>query len=323
MNTELEPSEPVIGKIAILLSGHIRKNNVAESIKNHFSKYDYDVFVHSWDNIGLKGQETNIDDDVQRDFIFNEIQTIPNIKKLQIENNKQFLTNLPENNVEYFNFSSPEPFIKSKLYTILRSYELMEEYKNETNQKYQMVVRLSFDTDILFTSFDNALFEEVNNYDIIFTSDLDCHGHETQGDNNSAAGCALCNKMYYSYNLKSVHNSDHTNIICDFYAYGSEKSMKKYCSMYTEYDIICEGFAESNKKQYKKNPAFVFKCGNVYNIRDSESNCNCKLGEADNRYSHIIALLYYHISTPERILQTLLRDYMCLKSLHMAAKTIR
>jgi hypothetical protein len=93
--------------------------------------------------------------------------------------------------------------------------------------------------------------------------------------------------------------------------------------MYTEYDKICDGYTESNKKQYKKDPAYVFKCDNVYNIRDSESNCNCKLGEADNRHSHIIALLYYKISTPERILQTLLRDYMCLKSLHMAAKTIR
>jgi hypothetical protein len=323
MNTSIETSEPVTGKIAILLSGHIRKNNVSDSIKKHFSKYDYDVFVHSWDNIGLKGQETNIDDVVQKDYVLNEIQTIPNVKKIQIENNKQFLTNLPESKVEYFNFSSPEPFIKSKLYTILRSYELMEEYQKETNQKYQMVLRLSFDTEISFATFDDALFDEVNNYDIIFTSDLDCHSHETQGDNNSAAGCALCNKMYYSYNLKNVHNSEHTNIICDFYAYGSVKSMKTYCSMYTEYDKICEGYAESNKKQYGKNPAYVFKCGNVYNIRDSESNCHCKLDEADNSYSHIIALLYYKISTPERILQTLLKDYMCLNSLHMAAKTIR
>ena len=60
-----------------------------------------------------------------------------------------------------------------------------------------------------------------------------------------------------------------------------------------------------------------------YNIRDVESNCRCKIEGADNRKSHVHALFYYQPSTPERILQTLLRDYMCLKSLHMAAKTVR
>ncbi len=316
-------SGPVTGKIAILLSGHIRKNNVANSIKKHFSKYDYDVFVHSWDNVGLKGRETNIDDTVQRDYVLKEIQTIPNIKKLQLDNNKHFVKTIPANDVEYFNFSSPEPFIKSQLYSVFRSHELMEEYQKETGQTYRLVIKLRFDTEISKATFDKFLFDEVNNHDIIFTSDLDCHHHESQGDNNSAAGCAVCNKMYYTYKLKEVHNFEHTNIICDFYAYGSEKSMKTYCSMYTEYDRICGEYAESNKKQYKKNPAYVFKCDNVYNIRDVESNCRCKIEGADNRKSHVHALFYYQPSTPERILQTLLRDYMCLKSLHMAAKTVR
>ena len=199
----------------------------------------------------------------------------------------------------------------------------MEEYQTETGQKYSMVIKLRFDTEIKLAKFDLELISEINKHDIIFTSDIECHHHDSQGDNDSAAGCSICNKMYYTYKLKEVHNFDHSNIICDFYAYGSEKAMKKYCSMYEAYDDFCREFAPKNKAQYEKNPAFAFKCGKVYKIRDCEHNCHVKIEGAGNRKSHIHALFYYHCSTPERLLQTLLKDYMCLKSTHFYAKTIR
>ena len=47
------------GKIAILISGHIRNNNINKSF-GHLSDYDYDVFIHTWDNFGFKGSETNL-----------------------------------------------------------------------------------------------------------------------------------------------------------------------------------------------------------------------------------------------------------------------
>lgn len=310
-------------KIAILLSGHIRKNTVSSCLKKFFSKYDYDVFVHTWDNVGLKGRETNVDDYVQESVVLKELKNVPNVRKQQIENNKKFVKSLEPTDIEYFNFSSDEPFIKSQLYSILRSHELMEEYQKETNQKYDMVIKLRFDTEIKVVKFNKELFNEINAHDIIFTSDVECHHHEGQGDNNSAAGCMICNRMYYEYKFKEVHNFDHSNIICDFYAYGSEKAMKTYCSMYTEYDKICRDFVDKNKAQYKKNPAYVFKCGNVYKIRNNECNCSVKIEGADNRKSHLHSLFYYSSSAPERILQTLLKDYMCLKSTHMYAKTIR
>lgn len=329
LGTAAKPSSPntkkenLNGKIAILLSGHIRKNPVTKSLLKHFSSYDYDVFIHTWDNIGLKGKETNVNDIVQESAVLKEVNAIPNVKKLQIENNKKYVNSLESTDIEYFNFSSDEPFIKSQLYSILRSHELMEEYQRETNQQYVMVIKLRFDAEIHKAKFDLQLINEINSHDIIFTSDIECHHHEGQGDNDSAAGCMICNRMYYKYHLKEVHNFDHANIICDFYAYGSEKVMKTYCSMYKEYDRICKSFVESNKKQYKKNPAYVFKCGDVYKIRDNECNCNLKIEGANNRRSHIQSLFYYQSSAPERILQTLLKDYMCLKSTHMTAKTVR
>ena len=46
-------------KIAILISGHIRNNNINKSFE-HLNDYDYDVFIHTWDNFGFKGSETNL-----------------------------------------------------------------------------------------------------------------------------------------------------------------------------------------------------------------------------------------------------------------------
>lgn len=311
------------GKIAVLLSGHIRKNSIAKSLKKHFDGYDYDVFVHTWEDVGLKGDETNINKGTEKENILSSINSIPNVKKIQMENNKQFINNLSESKVEYFNHSSPEPFIKSQLYSILRSHELMEEYKKETKQKYDLVIKLRFDADVTSAVFSDQFLKEVNSHDIVFTSDIKCHVHTSQGENDSAAGCSTCNNMYYKYGLKEVHNVDHANIICDFYAYGCEKVMKTYCSMYNVYDKICESFTKKNMEHYKKSPAYVFKCGNVYKIRDKECYCDILIDKVDNKKSALHALNYYHISAPEEVLRALLKNYMCLKSINMTARTVR
>ena len=66
-------------KVAILLSGHIRKNSILEAFSTKFKNLNYDVFVHSWDNYGYKGKETNLEDKVCRDTISREIDKIPNV----------------------------------------------------------------------------------------------------------------------------------------------------------------------------------------------------------------------------------------------------
>ena len=311
------------GKIAILLSGHIRRNTIARSLKKHFHDYDYDVFVHTWEDVGLKGDETNINKGTEKENILSGIETIPNVKKIQMENNKQFINNLPASKVEYFNHSSPEPFIKSQLYSILRSHELMEQYQKEMQQKYDLVIKLRFDADVTSAVFSDNFLKEINSHDIVFTSDVKCHVHTSQGENDSAAGCSTCNNMYYKHGFKDVHSFEHVNIICDFYAYGSEKVMKTYCSMYIVYDEICKSYTKVNMERYKKNPDYVFKCGSVYKIRDKACNCDILIDKVDNKKSALHALNYYNISAPERVLQTLLKDYMCLKSINMTARTVR
>lgn len=298
-------------KIAILLSGHIRANTILEAFSTKLKKYNYDVFVHTWDNFGFKGKETNLEDKVSRDAISKEVEKIPNVRKLVIENNKQFIKNLPQPEHTYFNFSSPEPFIKSQLYSINKSHELMEDYKRETGITYRAVFKFRFDTRVEHFSITPTILEEINKHDIIFTSDEGAHIHH---DSGSGAGCMVCNKMYYDFKLKDVHVFEHSNIICDFYAYGSEKVMKTYCSMHKIYESYIKKYEEINFKSLDKFKDFLKETDNGYTL---------KIKSGLNQDGHIKSFYYFYCSYPERILKDLLKDYMVLKSMAVKAKHIR
>ena len=298
-------------KIAILLSGHIRGNAILDALVNKLKKYNFDVFIHTWDNFGFKGKETNLDDKTSRDAISNEVKKIPNVRKLLIENNKQFIKKLPQPEHTYFNFSSPEPFIKSQLYSIHKSHELMEEYKRETGITYKAVFKFRFDTRIDHFSITPTILEEINNHDIIFTSDDGAHIHH---DSGSGAGCMVCNKMYYDFKLRDVHVFEHSNIICDFYAYGSEKAMKTYCSMHSIYESYIKKYEEINFKSLEK-----FK----NNLKQTDNGYTLKIKPGLNQDGHIKSFYYFYCSYPERILKDLLKDYMVIKSIAVKAKHIR
>lgn len=297
-------------KIAILLSGHVRQNSILHSLFSMIRECNYDVFVHSWDNFGLKGRETNLEDKPLRDQIVKEIEKLPNVKKFIIENNKNYITSLPKPDNTYFNFSSPEPFIKSQLYSIYKSHELMEQYKKETGTQYKAVFKFRFDTKIESFNITTKILEEINNHDIIFTSDEGAHVHK---DSGSGAGCIVCNKMYYDFNLKDVHVFEHTNVICDFYAYGSEKAMKTYCSMHEIYESYIKKYEEINFKSLEK-----FKSS----LKKTDAGYSLYSDSGFNEEGHIKSFYYFYCSYPERILKDLLKDYMLLKSVAVKAKHI-
>ena len=280
-------------KIAILISGHVRNNNIKNSL-DLLKNYNYDVFVHTWDNIGTKGRETNLDDYTDSKLIENELMTIPNLKKYKIENNKKFINELKQENVTYFNYSSPENFIKSQLYSISESYKIFEEYSELNGEKYDIVIRTRFENE--FTSFtvDEDLLHNIENYNVIFLPNKDCNHHHPDSDSTT---CQVCEKMFHEYKLKDVHFFDHTHVICDIFAYGNVNAMKTYCSLYKNYDTLNKVFESSNKK------AIVDKNLN-YTIND-----NVYLME-QNLSGHLNSLYYVKCSYPERLLQYQLKDYI-------------
>jgi hypothetical protein len=295
---------PLKDKIAFLISGHIRKNTILNGILNLCKNYNYDVFIHTWDNIGLKGNETNLNDKLSNDLVIKNINDIPNVIKYEIDNNKAFVSNLSTTG-KYFNYSSPEPFIKSQLYSINKSYKLMEEYIAEKNVNYRAVFKFRFDCDMFLFNLNTEILDDINNKRIIFFPNLDNqHTHPDFG-----TSCWSCNNMYYKHNLKNPHIFEHTNIVCDLFSYGSISSMKDYCSLYDVYDKMNESFYESNLNSLIENGKNVKQIDGVQKLIGNKG--------------HIDSLYYYNCSYPERMLQKLLHNYMLIESRNIKLKLVR
>lgn len=280
------------GKIAILISGHIRRSNISKSFKL-LDDYDYDVFIHTWDNLGFKGSETNLNDQISSTLISRKVSEIPNVKSFEMENNKKFITELKPVDFSYFNCSSDEVFIKSQLYSINRSFTLFEEYQKSTNTNYDLVIRTRFENE--FTEFlvDEELLNDVKNK-IVFVPNSDCGHHHP--DSNSTT-CLTCEKMFEQHKLKHVHIFDHTHVICDIFAYGNQESMKQYCSLNENYDSLNESFEDNNIERLITNNITHQVKKNVY-LLDK------------NHHGHINSLYYLNCSYPERLLQFQLKDYL-------------
>jgi len=291
-------------KIAILLSGHIRKNSILEGITKFCNNENYHIFIHTWDNIGLKGNETLLNDTSVATSVISEIDKFTNVKKHEVENNKSWIES-QEIKDNYFNFSSPELFIKSQLYSINKSYNLMEEYSKENNIEYDVVIKFRFDCDMTMFNLTDKTISDMKTHDIIFTPNSDNqHSHMDYG-----TSCWACDNMYYKHNRKIVHNFDHTNVICDLYAYGSQNSMKKYCDLYNNYDKLNNSFFEENLKQFKVvSDNIVYEGGN-YNLKGHEG--------------HVDSLYYYNCSYPERLLQQFLKNYMLVESRDIKTNLVR
>ena len=289
-----------IKKIAILLSGHIRHLTVLESLRGICRDYDTDVFVHTWDNYGVKGSETNLEDSVNPYSVEQSLKTIPGIAKYKIENNKDFIQNLPKPDFKYFNYSSPEVFIKSQLYSIHQSYNLMEEYAKENDIKYDMVIRCRMDLSFFRFEPDNTIFDDIRNK-IIFVPNGDCgHSHPDHG-----TSCHLCNKLYYELKVKGVHLIDHPSIPCDIFAYGSMESMKEYCNLYNNYDKMLKKYEKQNLASLLHNKIKHTLIDNVYKLDGEE---------------HLRGIYLLNCSYPEKMLQLHLKDYMLVESKKIKVK---
>jgi len=291
-------------KIAILISGHIRKNSILDGINKFCNTNNYDVFIHTWDNIGIKGNETSLNDPSVTTSVDLELAKFHNLKKYEIENNKEYIE-LQDSKQNYFNFSSPEVFIKSQLYSINKCYKLMEEYGEDNNIKYDIVFRFRFDSDLTNFNLTKNLINDILSYKIIFVPNIDNqHTHPDYG-----TSCWACDNLYYKYGRKHVHIFEHTNVICDLFAYGSQESMKKYCDLYNNYDELNDSFFNDNLKQYQTI---------TDNIKYENGNYNLK-----GHNGHIDSLYYYNCSYPERLLQKFLKDFMLVQSKEIKLNLVR
>ena len=283
---EYQSKKLVKPKIAFLLSGHIRNANIFEFLNQNTN---IDVFVSCWDSFGFRGSEKNLTLK-NKDQIEKKIKNIKNLKDYEILNNKEFVDKNKNSDIQYYNFSSPEVFIKSQLFSINRSFKIFENYKDLYDKEYEIVFKCRFDTSISKFAITSKTLNNIKNKKIIFVTNNDCHFHP-----DFPNGCLACNKMYEK-NMFEPHVFEHTNIICDFFAYGNFDNMKKYCSLYNEYDNLNKNFENINLKSIQEKKIKFNKINNVTHL------------------SHEDSIYYAYCSYPERMLQLYLKEYMMVSS---------
>ena len=167
-----------------------------------------------------------------------------------------------------------------------------------------MVIRIRFDSSFTMFRPDRVLLDDINNYKIIFAPNSDCGHHHPDSDSTT---CLSCERLYYDHKFKQVHSFEHTNVMCDIFAYGSVNSMRDYCSCYDMYESINESFVDQNMENIKKYNINYVKNKNVYELERDVSG-------------HINSLYYINCSYPERILQKHLKDYLIPSSKHITIK---
>jgi hypothetical protein len=172
----------------------------------------------------------------------------------------------------------------------------MEEYSLKDNKKYDLVIRSRFDLDITKFHPDDNIFEDVKNKIIFCPNKDNSHGHPDHG-----TSCQTCDTMYHNHGFKRVHIFDHTSIPCDIFAYGSMKSMKRYCDLYNNYDKLLKKSQKINLKSVDNGDIPYKLENNVYKITGSNSN-------------HLKSIYYLNCSYPEKLLQVFLKDYMLVES---------
>lgn len=283
---EYKGIEAAYPKMAFLLSGHVRNANIINFLNKN---ENIDVFVSCWDDIGLRGTEKNFSSKNIKS-VEEKLNNIKNLKKYEILDNKNFIEKNSESKINYYNFSSPEVFIKSQLYSINRSFKLFEKYQEDNKEKYEIIFKFRFDASITKFNITKKTLNNIINKKVIFVTNDGCHNHP-----DFSNGCMACNKMYEK-NMLETHIFDHTNIICDFFAYGNFENMKKYCSLYHEYDNLNLKFEKVNFESIKNKNINHTKKNNVVHL------------------SHYDSIYYAYCSYPERLLQFYLKDYMLVSS---------
>lgn len=283
-------------KTAVLVSGHPRNLKFLKDFVDHrIYLKNVDLFIFSWDQWGSWGEETDLESASVADQIEEIIKNVPRVKKYKIESNKKWIEENPvDENIAFFRFSRvPEVFIKSQLYAISESFKLMESHMKETGAKYDVVLKTRFELGIQNFEVEQLKLDELKNSKLIFVPDAkdSAHAHP------HPSYCVPCDIIYKKLNLCEVHIFEHANPICDLYAYGGYESMKKYCSLYFQYEKLCKKFEKSNIDLMNKINTPHKMDGNVYEL---------PLAGHIEEY----AIQFFFCSYPERVFSYYLKDYL-------------
>lgn len=281
-------------RIAILFAGYVRN----PKIQSHAQILDYanaDVFVHTWDEIGLKNERRLIDKkwianggpstdvrEISRAYRPCAIEVESNVVKLDSFSIVGYIRPI-------FLYSGQARddatrYINSQLYSIHRAYMLMREKEDREGFRYDAILRMRFDYEVRNFSWSGIL-EDIERGGVYFPHGA-CNRHKHPG---GGGGCLSCDS--------GVEHDRHTNDICDLWFYGSREDAAKACELYLgAFDIVRDYHEENLKALENQNSYHPDEKGFVY---------VSKTEDIETKY-----VCYY----PERLLREHLKGTQCKSS---------
>ena len=137
-------------KIALCISGHLRKFEQTFSSLNEFfiKRYNVDIFIHTWDKLGFNCQyksDLTLDSTTSKSAHINNLY---NPKKIIIESSSfiEHLKNEANSYAPHLKYCPKHPgHMASMFYKIYACNELRKKYELETGINYDLVVRCRSD----------------------------------------------------------------------------------------------------------------------------------------------------------------------------------
>lgn len=284
-------------RIAVLFSGYLRQNKHI-SHAHIINSPHVDIFVHTWSDKGFKNERRLIDKSWLSEKIAPiNIETLTKQyapKKILIEDNILDNYSIVGKISPIFLYSGQAKddasrYINSQLYSINTAFKLMKEYEEEEGFKYDAIMRIRFDFNIM--NIDWAGIIDDIKKDCIYFPHASCNGHRHAG---GGGGCLSCDS--------NQEHIKHTNDICDIWFYGKRDIAARACEIYNNAIDIMKENHETNMKMLYEHKIYSEKNDFVYisSTRDIE-----------NRY-----VCFY----PERLLREGLTGTPCKSSRRMAGK---
>jgi hypothetical protein len=243
-------------KIAVILCGHVRNYRYTIHSQKRFIDNDlFDVFIHTWDDTGLKNDKRNI----AYEWLNSNCEKIDiasikqhyKPKKIKVENNKELLPKLSLrgkiNPIFLFKYQAQDDatkYINSQLYSIYQAYKLIEEYELENNMKYDGIIKLRFDFNISHIDID-TIIRHISDTNAIYWPHAKSSNHfHRLSSGKLSGGCLSCDA--------NIEHDEHTNDICDVWFYTKRILAKKVCEIFLHGEELLKNNQEHNLRMLKE-----------------------------------------------------------------------
>lgn len=304
---EQKPTEVDVtsNRTAVLLSGYVRhfSRNKKTHIEFLLNNPNIDVFIHTWTDVGYKNRKCEqhgqiwIDNQSPMTNI-DELISVYKPKAYLVEENANFLHTaslVGKLDKIFLHYGQAKDdasrYITSQLYTIKKCFSLMEEYEIENDFKYDVVIKMRFDFNIMKFDYPNILKDSLA--DIIYFPHAHSSSHSHPG---GGGGCLKCD----AEGMARKHDA-HSNDFCDLWYFGKRSLMEKACTIYYHAENIMKSKHADNISRYldtnhEEISPFVY----IKNPSELEN----------------IIVCYY----PERLLREHLISEICCSSLHICGE---